>query len=452
MQRWLTTISQAVSRLVRPLRRWQPCFFANRKQIELAEDDNIRYYAEIPLAAVKSLFDQLPVDEASFTMVSATAHDDARAYFLYGAASEVMKAGTALVRWIGFLGIGDEPTAEDEIRLRSKRMVLESVLDEQLLWQRKLIEWLANLICFAMTNDQHYYRLFLAAEKYEGLAGDYQDLEQYYDCESANHRAAIGRVCARIHSELAAVQDLKIWFLKERKHVLKRLLQFKPVICESAYARLETAMSRGNAVERTCLGISYANGFGRASRSVHPSITYPTPPASLAHIKREIMHVSLLCWCIILRAHELAGIPLLGAAEGMSVIYEDGAIDPPLGRHSLDHQVGDLVLAQGHLAEIVEKRCSKYGLQSYGVRFLVRSPLPEIAEDCVPAFDTYRLFRKSWSRDQVCKWLSMLPVGREALPEVDHLSDDELFSLVRGYYTELEKAGILLDLIRRQGT
>lgn len=57
--------------------------------------------------------------------------------------------------------------------------------------------------------------------------------------------------------------------------------------------------------------------------------------------------------------------------------------------------VGDFVIAYGHLAEILEIKESEYGNRSYYVRFLAEKMLPEVEEDWFLARYVQRLYTKS---------------------------------------------------------
>lgn len=415
---------------------------------------HLEEYVKTAVCATKSLFDQLPVDEVSYTRESALAHNDGRSYYLYGAGSEVLKAGTAMVRWMDLISDDaksptQDTTALDSQTARIRRTSLEHVADEQLMWQRKLTEWLANLVCFSTSNDQGYYRLFLATELYDCRVADYIDEKYYHKCDSTNLRQEVEHIRDRIVSDLGTVNASQLWFLKEQRNVSKTLGDLKRSIQSSFSSRLKVAMRVANDAERIAMGITYAHGFGRASRSIHPTITYATKVCDTADIRRNLIHVSMLCWSIITRAHALAGIEPTGTAKGISFMAADTMGSDAMLRHRPGHSNGDLILAQGRLAEVLCRHVGMYGLESYHVRFLVRPPLPSIPEDCVPAGHTCLLFKISESRDYVAEQLGKLPEGQDALRNIDAVSDNELAAIVKGLFIELDKAGILLPLIRQ---
>jgi len=368
-----------------------------------AEDNSLRFLTDVPFKMAASLHNQLPLGEHAFSGASATAFDDGRSYYLYGAADEVCKAGIAVMRWAEFLSGPDAPTPETAKDRHLERLCVESVVDEQGMWQRKLTEWLANLVCFSTTNEQEYYRLFLAAETYSWQLGVLKDLCEYYDCDSGNARIGLEWARDRMVTELAAVDQARCWFLEPR--VFTKLPQRPGGIFRRLARRLSMAFTHGTPDERLSLGITYGGGFGQASRSVHPAIGDVHPPVTVDDVRRNLRRVSLLCINVMNRSHLLAGVEPRGLARRVAAVFcESGSADTQLRRvHMPGYDTGDVVLAMGHLAEVLERRVSRYGLECYRVRFLVRGPLKETPQDWVPADQTRAILRRRWTRDYV-RW------------------------------------------------
>lgn len=404
----------------------------------------LRLFIDAPITIAGSLYRQLPIDEQGFTRVAAIAWEDGRAYYLYGAADELCKGGTAVMRWGEFLSGPDDEVADDLQERHINRLVLEAVLDEQRMWQRKLVEWLTNLICFSATNEQAYYRLFLASQAYDCALAELADLSTYYSCDSANTRVGLGWIRERVARDMPAVDPRKCWFL--RREVFKKLPEQPGRMFASMARRFSRAMKEASADERLCLGVSYLGGFGESSWSLHPVIAHPHVPTCVRDVQRHLKRVSLLCMNIVNRAHQLAGLQPLGLAkqvcEHFAMRSEAGSILAQ--RYQPGYEEGDLVLAMGHLADVLEKRVSEYGLESYRVKFLVRGPLEETPEDCVPADSTYTILRKSWSREYLRHHWSKLPETQDLLPLLDSRTDEELTALLKAELIKLQKAGVPL--------
>ena len=406
--------------------------------------DHLRFFVDLPIRMAGSLFKQLPIDEDGFTRVAAIAWEDGRTYYLYGAADEVAKVGIAVIRWSKLLVGPDEPPVDDPQERHMYRIPLEGILDEQLMWRRKLIEWLTNLVCFSATNSQEYYRLFLAAEAYDRGIAELCDLHKYYNCDSHNERVGLGWIRDRLDKEMAVVDADKCWFL--RPDVFRKLPERPGFMLTSISQRTSTAMKIAMAGERLSLGTSYGGGYGDASKGVHAGIVGPHVPVTVRSLEHNLTMVSLLCMHIVHRAHELAGLEPIGLAQGVSehLGKSDYADSVLREKHMPNYEPGDLVVAMGHLAEILEGQESEYGLQSYRIRFLVKGPLAETPEDCVPAEWTDVIVRKSWSREYLRNAWQNMAGAEQLLLLLDSQSDDELTNLLKAPLMEFEKNGIPL--------
>jgi len=402
----------------------------------------LRFFVSAPATMAGSLYRQLPVDEGYFVHVSATAAEDARAYYLYAAADEVCKADIAIKLWASILRESPCSPEDDPQERHLRRLVCESISDEQRMWQRKLIEWLANLVCFGATNREEYYRLYLVAEAMEHAYAEMKDLKDWYDCDSGNARVGFEWARRRFAETFPHVQADRCWFLRRKEVPQKpqRMLQ-------TASTRLKEATKHATPDERLCLGVTYGVAYGAASRSLHPAAALPRPPVTVRDLELGIPRVALLCLHVVNRAHHLAGIAPSGSASSFRDAMEASAETFPCFSMKCQpaYEAGDLVVAMGHLAEVVDKRVSTYGLESYLVRFLVRGPLPEMPEDWVPAPEAVAVLRKSWSRAFLRHHWGKSDDAADLLGLVESSTDEDLFALLRRALIELEKRGIPLD-------
>jgi len=405
-------------------------------------DHQLRFFVDAPFAAAKSLHSQLRINEDEYSGMAAFVQKDGRSYYLYGAADEALKVGLAIIRWTKLLHGPDEPVADDPKERHIYRITLEYIQDEQQMWIRKLTEWLTNLICFGATNDQKYFRLFLEAEAYDCQLADLCDLKDYFKCDSANMQIGLERIHKRFKEDKDTITDDSCWFLK--KDVFKEIPKKPGKMFASMQARLSKAMKLATAGERLSLGISYAGGFGKASRYVHPIIAEPRPPITELDTKRNLHTVFLLCMHTMYRAHQLADLQPTGLFAQVVDNFEKSYYADTVLKENFqpNYQKDDIVLALGHLAEVIEKYVSEYGLESYHIRFLVRGPLEETPEDCVPAAWTEAILRKSWVRDFLQYHWSMKPETQDLLPLVVSSSEEELMSFLRPGLIELEKRGL----------
>ena len=139
--------------------------------------------------APQDLRNALSMDETGYRMVAPESHANARDYLIYAILDEIQKVGVAVMRWVEFLDPKNPkpPQASDQI----SRVILESIIDEQSRWKRKLTEVLINSICFDQTNEDAYYRYFLTLSRLEHHLSIQQDLEEFYSCPSRNNESSI---------------------------------------------------------------------------------------------------------------------------------------------------------------------------------------------------------------------------------------------------------------------
>jgi len=404
-------------------------------------DKSIRFYVYAPRAAAGSLYRQLTINEDQFARTSAIGVSDAQSFYLYAAASEVYKAGIAIIRWAGLISKPEQPVEDDLVARQAERLCVESICDEQHLWQRKLTEWLVNLIAFGTTNSEEYYRLFLAAEANDYELAELSDLRKTYACDSGNVQVRLRHIRERFATEMRRVQADRCWFLK-----VKKVPDEPRKMLATLRDRLDTAINQATPGEKLCLGVSYARGFGTASRSLHPAVASARLHVTANEIKRRLMMVGLLGLHVMHRAHELAGVKPTGRAERVFARLDNSVFASSLfqGIHTPGYDEGDLVLAFGHLAEVLERNISPYGLESYRVRFLVRAPLDETPEDWIPASWAQPILRRQWSRQFLRNHLSAKPEMKRLVELIESCDDEELTIALRAGLVDMERRGIPL--------
>src|SRR6266446_2671304 len=167
-----------------------------------------QFFAMVPMRAADNLMKALQLDEAKYRGVAGHAQQDARAYFLYGAIDEVFKVCTATLRWAEFIDAPEEDAkalenSANEAARHMHRVVIESVLDEQHMWSRKLTELLIDLILFQTTNQQDCYRLYLACAFLDAYLRLQQDFAEFFACRSGNADATIEGVLSEARALLA---------------------------------------------------------------------------------------------------------------------------------------------------------------------------------------------------------------------------------------------------------
>lgn len=431
--------------------------FDGDKREELKRREFFRWGS---MQAAASLRKALHIDEPTYRHIVGSSYADPRAYFLYGVLDEVVKACTASMRWNEFLGNGIEELRADGDRRHNDntgRVILEAVGDEQKMWARKLTEALVDLICFSRTNEQPYFRIYLATKNLDAFCRLQKDFVEFYACRNANVDCSIKSFADVIKQNCDGQQAAdKLWFLATKwKDVINegRLLQqgqaFKPV-----KPRFTLALEIASDDERIVLGESYNRFFGEYSRSIHSHIGGLKGSITIQDITGGITTVGMLCFHIINKAYQLSGAVPEAAAKQIVDFWKSGdSIAPKIMayRQTVMFDDGDLVLVHGtDLAEVREVKSSKYGYKSYVVRYLCNPPLPETPEECIPAMYLKRLIRRREARKFFETELFKTEDGKKHWEHLKGLSDSQLFDALRATFVELAQAGVLGRLLVQQ--
>jgi hypothetical protein len=348
------------------------------------------------LEAGNELHDWLPVDETGFLRVAGRSHYDARAYYLYSVADELMAAGAAVFRWMELLEKMEEPDAKTD------RFWTESIADEQSFRIRKLVEILTDLINFRDTNEQPYYRHMLMLKDLRAARSTQQDLSDFYACPNAN----IASQVTRLANDTAAVEtsgeiDLAdCWYLTRQTPMSAEALARVPPgrVFSSARDRLKTALRRASADEKLALGISYDRLYGTVSGDIHF-----TPAGKLDvdvdAVSRGTDQCGILGLHVIVAVERLLGKAPGERSEAVRRLLDENPYPGQLSNAMTQGSaaLGDFVLAYGDLAEVLDTADSEFGYRSYKVLYLDGSPRPDIAEDWFPAQNIRVLF----SREQL---------------------------------------------------
>lgn len=382
---------------------------------ESPSPDKRKWWDFLATASVRGPYElrrTLPVDETGFRIVAGYSHADTRAYFIYKVLDEVQKTGVAIIRWAELLGEKPEEKGNGEEDEQVRRVILESVSEEQSLRLRKLIETLINLICFEQTNENDYYRHFLLLTDLDYYLSMQQDLREFHACPSGNVAESIKHTIEWASQlEGSSVDPGKCWYLGNRKPLVQKKL--KGGIFSSLRSRLREALPLATPEEKLALGLTY-HLFGEVSRDIHFTPSAPQFDLSRETVENSMDHCGLLSMPILLRCQRILGVVPEGINEQIRRVYDANEYPRRLlsqvtgGRA----QPGDFVLAYGDLAEVLEVAKSPFGYEAYRVRYLAERPLPEVADDWFPAKYVQRLY----TRDQ---WLQSIEslVAEGKLPE-----------------------------------
>jgi hypothetical protein len=346
--------------------------------------------------AVGDLRAELSLSEESFRLLTPQAHPSAREFVIFEALDELQKLAMACLQCYEHTS-GEDADAGQTVT----RLAAEGVGEWMSLTQRKLIETLADLIGLAETDGDLYFRDYLLLAQLDAMLGEQQDLRTYYGAESLNVRHQMERISREIslleseglRPEAAFYRYQKADFDLDRVRPGKVLASFS--------RRLEHSLGLADDNEKAGLGLSYGAGFGRASSDLHARPGPIDIAATIEDARGSIAIAITIGLSVLLRCQQIVGAVPEGENKQLKEILEGnaGATQLLQGRMRARAIVGDIVMAAGHLAQVLEVAVGRFGYESYRVRYLSRPLLPEIPED--------------WHRAQHVTLVADLPRMRE---------------------------------------
>jgi hypothetical protein len=399
-------------------------------------DPMVEMFIRVALRGALELREHLRLDETNFVRVSGQAHADGRAYVMYAMLDEAQKAGLHLI-------LLKELFERDEIDPHAdleSRLIVTHVLEDARARTRRLVEAFVRLVLFESTNEQAYYRHFLATEELRDAIYQNEDLEEFHGARYANLDESIRWSAERCVELQAGVDFSRVWYLKRATPIPtplpspRELLRYLTV--PSMRDMIKLALPRMTPNEKLAVGLTYDDAYSRPSEGVHFS------PMSKAHELREgedhggVTRVGLLTVALLDRVSRLLGQPEAPLLKKMTDALARSEA-PRFMRDVTDRSlnVGDFMLAYGNLAEVVEVKTSPYGYRVYRGRYLADRPLPGIDEDWFLARGVVRLY----SRDAFLRALDANdnPIVEEIRPKLRELPPNELQPLLRETFVRL---------------
>jgi len=347
----------------------------NSPDSDAYSEQALEFFISQPLKLTERFMKKIYADDQFYRQARYALVADARSLHLYGCARQVRKACISLIEKQDFVKepVDKEPQSSTSQEAALDREIIEAVYDEQNLWIRKLIEILVNLINFQNTNSNEAYRIFLSAENLDLFLGKQKDFKDFYAFTSGNVDSSIQGYAERIENDLKTLGFKSIWFLDGG-----RLKAQIPPVFSSILSRYKRALPLATDDERLVLGATYHHVFSMASLSAHGSIGSLPVEINLQNTKTNVAHISILSQHIMSRANSLMGFEEPQSIEKLTA----GRSNAPdlMKKYKRRFEVGDLVLAYGDLAEVLEIKESQFGYTSYKVKYLHKPPLPDLPE------------------------------------------------------------------------
>lgn len=411
-----------------------------------------------PLQAAARLQKSLLIDEVGYRRVIGHSHADARAYFLYGALDEVMKASIAGLRWSDLLdekegeggAAGTHParSRREDAEEHGARLLLESVIDEQEMWARKLIEIAVDLVLFRGTNEQDVYRLYLICRQLDAYVGLQGDFQEFYGCQNRNAASTIDLLLGLVDELRGRLDIARIWFLREGEELRRTPRAGR--IFRTVRQRFLQALAISEPDLRLTLGGNYEMGYSTPSRSVHQNVGGPTRQLTRAEIERNVSRIGLLGLHVVLLAHDLAGVEPAGDTKHIAKTFkESDAAELYRRRFQREFEVGDIVFAYGDdLCQVTGLARSEYGYTSYTVRYLGRPSTDGIGEDSFPGEYVRLLYPRRDIKSEMVERLRQRGASDEQIREIEHLDDARAAEVLARTFVDLEQRGVLRLMFR----
>lgn len=356
---------------------------------------------------------------------------NARNFLLLKLLTEVQKTGFVFSRWNDFL--------ESNASSRSEGVndqILETFIDEQSLWQRKLMEGLVLLINFCSTNEPPFYYHLLLLQELERYRSMLLEQKDFFKRGSTLTEKTAALLTERIQIVENEIGDLsRCWYLPEAKPIKKRKQR---LVILSLRQQLKRALSVATHSEKTAIGYTYGMSYGETSGNIHFSILRLDYNNLRERFSAGFAQCGILAVSILQRAHDLVGLE----AEGINKhLMKRDRNQPSKANPTLKGLLkGDFVLANGpYLGEVIDVETSDFGYETYLVKYLQEAPLEGIEEDWFPSFEI-QLFmkRREIVRDVLAK---LQEVAHKSGQPVLEVSEEELLEGTNDSVAELWRAG-----------
>jgi len=427
---------QRLSDILRPVRGCLAKWFDPGPE----PDPEWEFFIGHPLQAAKELRERLAIDEGMYLHAHGQVVGDPRAYVLYTALDEVMKTSLWFIRMRELLqGEVSDPRAGV-----IERLLHTHLQEEQNARSRRLLEVLITLVNCSATNEQEYFRHLLALELLDSELASKKDLEEFWNCPSENLKSSIKRQLQLI-SEIEQKVDLaKCWYLRERKPISKQGKLRPGFVLEGARRRLLSAFPSMTNNERMLFGFSYAASYGHASESIHYSPDQMDWRMSVEDDLSGKAYLGMLCLAIIARCDQLIGKVDVDHVRKLISVFERSEENPifELATRRPRIKAGDFVLAYGYLGEVLEIRESRYGYQSFRVKYIAERPLPDVAEDWFTAMRMQLFYTRQQFFDHMRTMIDQGKLPTDVLDGMKQLKNEELQKILAASLTDVWKLGL----------
>ena len=407
---------------------------------------------EIGLRCAAELRNHLSVDETKYLLFAGQALDDCRSYVLYIALDEVKKASIHLMRLREALD-GKETAKQSIDSSRIARLLTISIVEEEQMRVRRLLEALVTLTLFSSTNEQPYYRHLLLLEDLEQSLSENYDMQEFWGQRSANVGDHIRNQIQWIQQIEASVDFNKCWYLRNKEPIQASEESRPGHILSSFRSRLKEALPLMTDAERIAAGYTYNWVYGSSSEAIHFRSNRSDYNIKYEELMFNVKRLGLLINSIIDRCYHLLDKPDAPRTKQISDSMARSDSSALVRAATVGTgEVGDFVLVHGDMAQIVDSKESQYGYRIYRVHYIAEKPKPNIPDDWFPA-PYIQVFYAKRRFDE--KWASYVKSGdlpKDIRSVLENLTEEELQMAMQQSMKDLWNIAIRNQICKRMGS
>lgn len=337
--------------------------------VKIQDKDDWDFFTGYTLAAAVELRRTLNLNEESYAKEVGFNQSSPRNYYLYGVLDQVIKTSSAMMRWKEFQSDGDIKNDKYNFLVND---IVQSVIDEQNMWRRKIIEILAELILFSDVNDNSYYKHYYLIHAIAEVKRVLSDWTEYYECEFDLYKDELRQLHEKLNNlENTGLDINKCWYLRSIKGERK---------VANFFQIYNKALMNATVHEKTALELTY-QGYREASQYIHFTSEKPTEEIEMKSIKINFACIYAAINFIIFRCQELISVTPMGRNKIMrdyveKDLFTNEALKPLFAQVFC---IGDKVITSyGEFGEIQGIKQSKYGFYSYKVKHNKKLCLPNV--------------------------------------------------------------------------
>ena len=349
----------------------------NKQQSE--EKKKHEAFLDIPIKGAGQLRKKVRWDYNSYHFMYAPSANDAKGYYLFGVLNEVEKAGISMMQVLEFIVDSrptDIPENLDDEQQRIADNVLQSRIDEVVLWQRKMTEIMIDLVGFRGTNSQAYYRHYLTLQELASIRRTQADIKEYYGAVNQNYAHQEQDLIQRADQLAQNLDPAKCWYaIVKNGRITHRLKSFED--------KFKTVFPKMKIAQRAVLRTHFVS-FGSQSKSLHPGSSAGSRNLKLDDVDSHLHRVGLLTLHVVVAAKDLMHIHnTKGFLKMCADLVKKNEYPTELHAKKTrpDIEVGDFVVAGGDLGQVKKVIKSKHGYKSFRIKYLETPPIPTIPED-----------------------------------------------------------------------